>query len=74
MRLLIMLVLVAGVAACDRAAAPRPFTLGPGCWHSRPVDGYGVVVRAHYPDCTKQNLDSLRAAGWTITWDTTWID
>lgn len=66
-----LLVFVALVAACDRATSPR-YVLGPGCtWHI-PVEGATLHVR--YLDCTGHNVDSLETLGWTITWDTTWLD
>lgn len=77
MKAMLALGLALFVAACDRAVAPRPFTLGPGCWTRSVVttrldDGRAVTVtiKAHYATCP----DSL-AAGQTLWhWDTTFVD
>lgn len=77
-RLLVFSGLVTLVTACVEATAPRQFTLGPGCTKVKEtllLDGVvGMKVTTHDRDCTKLNLDSLRADGWVITWDTTWVD
>jgi hypothetical protein len=75
MRLLAMLLAAAALVACSRATAPRSFSLGPGCTHEvdihHRVTGQTLAtLKAHYADCTRQNLDSLRAAGWRIVPDT----
>lgn len=72
----VFVVLCVLLVACDRAVAPRAFTLGPGCWTRLAIDvpnATPTVVRAHYRDCTRHNLDSLRAVGWEVLWDTTWV-
>lgn len=72
-RLALFLALVAGVLACDRPTGPRRFVLGPGCELSRYIEGIGTA-RARYADCFSLNTDSLTADGWTVTWDTTYVE
>lgn len=73
-----ILVFVLAVAACERATAPRPFTLGPGCtkYKMTVLNASGTLidmkVTTYNRDCTKLNLDSLQADGWVVVWDTTW--
>lgn len=72
MRYFLLLVLL--VTACDRAMAPRPFTLGPGCWTRTVVqmtldDGRRATatIQAHYAACP----DSLAPGQAFWHWDTT---
>lgn len=73
MRLFVFAALVTLVTACSEATAPRRFTLGPGCTWLLPIRDL-ATLRVEYADCTAQNHDSLRAEGWEIVWDTTWVD
>lgn len=76
MRVLLFVLVVAVVVACQDTTAPRAFTLGPGCWTITTVettldDGRKttVIVKAHYPVCP----DSM-AEGQTLWhWDTTFV-
>jgi hypothetical protein len=74
---LALTVLMLFVAACDRTTAPRPFTLGPGCWTIKTFtlildDGTKVPVtqKGHYPTCP----DPLPTGEALWHWDTTWVD
>lgn len=72
MRWAVLLVLLVG---CDRSSR---VTVGPGCRHTYFLTVGGVrdgrYMVYHYPDCTRQNVDSLRARGVLVTWDTTRSD
>lgn len=69
MRALVLFVGLVALVACRDAMAPRPFTLGPGCWTiTRIVTNVGVttLIKAHYPQCP----DSLPAGQTLWHWDT----
>lgn len=72
MRLALLLIVL--VTACDRATAPRAFTLGPGCWgiavDTVPFEGGHLIVtrKGHWAVCP----DPM-PTGYTFWhWDTTY--
>lgn len=83
MKVMLAVGLVLLVAACDRATAPKPFTLGPGCWTTESgtsavkPDGSGknagtatTTIKRHFAVCP----DSLPAGRTLDHWDTAFVD